>query len=225
MPGPGWSDDQPEDAARIVENAAGVLDDVAELATSRSSVTDLDVRRWHRRLYDRCQVPSPAYLGRFRGEDDPALVDYEVGVGPDLPDGYPDRVGVWADQVASAVDDFFAAADRALQALDAALPPGHVPQTVDDLHEVVAVVAVAHGEWARIHPFVNGNGRTARLLAAHISLRYSLPIFVALKPRPDDVAYARAARASMGRPPAFAGDHSEATAVFGHLLALHLLGT
>ena len=74
-------------------------------------------------------------------------------------------------------------------------------------------------------PFVNGHGRTARLLAAHISLRYGLPIFVTLKPRPDDVAYARAARQSMGRPPAFIGDHSEATAVFVHLLALRLLGS
>jgi fido (protein-threonine AMPylation protein) len=223
VPGPNWSDDQPHDAARIAANVAVVLDDAAGLAVSREALTDADLRRWHQRLYVGCQVPSPAYLGRFRGEDDPALVDYEVGVGPVLADQYPDRVGVWAGQVAGAVERFFAATDQALQALDAALPPGHGPQTVDDLHEVVAVVAVVHGEWVRIHPFVNGNGRTARLLAAHVSLRYGLPVFVTLKPRPDDIAYARAARASMGRPPDFTGDHSEATAVFTHLLALHLL--
>jgi hypothetical protein len=58
----------------------------------------------------------------------------------------------------------------------------------------------------------------------HIALRYGLPVFVTLKPRPDDVAYARAAKRSMGRPPDFTGDHAEAVAVFAHLLSLILLG-
>ncbi|MGI8937944.1 MAG: hypothetical protein ACR2JF_07000 [Iamia sp.] len=34
---------------------------------------------------------------------------------------------MWADQVAGAVEDFFAAAARAVQALDAAPSPGQVP--------------------------------------------------------------------------------------------------
>ncbi|MGI8685433.1 MAG: Fic family protein [Acidimicrobiales bacterium] len=80
-------------------------------------------------------------------------------------------------------------------------PKTSSPNTVDALHEIVAVTAIAHGEWVRIHPFVNGNGRVARLIAAHIALRYGLPVFVKLKPRPHDVAYTRAARRSMGRPP------------------------
>jgi fido (protein-threonine AMPylation protein) len=120
--------------------------------------------------------------------------------------------------------DVLAAASDFSSALDTAVPPGKHPRSADALHEVVAVTAIAHGEWIRIHPFVNGNGRTARLLAAHIALRYGLPVFVTLKPRPDDVAYARAAKGSMGRPPDFTGDHTEAVAVFAHLLSLILLG-
>lgn len=79
------------------------------------------------------------------------------------------------------------------------------------------------GEWVRIHPFVNGNGRTARLWTVFIARRYQLPALVSLQPRPADVAYARAAKRSMGRPPDFVGDHTEASAVFAHLLALRLL--
>jgi fido (protein-threonine AMPylation protein) len=223
VPGPDWSEDHPDDAARIAANVIAVLADVDHLATTRATLTDDDLRRWHADLYAGCQVPAPAYRGGFRGDAAPELRDYEVGVGPVLADGYPEGVGVWADEVADAVDRFFASVARALGALDAALPPGRAPTTVDELHEVVAVTALLHGEWVRIHPFANGNGRTARLLASHVALRYGLPVFVTLKPRPDDVAYARAARASMGRPPDFVGDHSEATAVFTHLLALHLL--
>ncbi len=133
-------------------------------------------------------------------------------------------MGVWAHVVAGAMDTFAGQLTSALGLLDDALPVGTRPTTVSDLEEVVSVVALAHGELVRIHPFVNGNGRVARLLAAHISLRYGLPVFVRLKPRPGDVAYARAAKHSMGRPPTFIGDHSEAVAVFTHLLALELLG-
>ena len=38
----------------------------------------------------------------------------------------------------------------------------------------------------RIHPFANGNGRTARLWANFLALRYGLPPFIRLRPRPDD---------------------------------------
>ncbi|MFP5345434.1 MAG: Fic family protein [Actinomycetes bacterium] len=51
-----------------------------------------------------------------------------------------------------------------------------------------------HGEWVRIHPFADGTGRTARIWVTWLLLRYGLPTFVTLEPRPTDTAYARAAR-------------------------------
>ena len=223
MPGPNWSDDHPGDGARIAGNVARALRDASQMAAARAVVAEGDLRRWHSIVYDGCAVPSPDYVGRFRGEASADLANYEVGVGAVQPDGYPDRVGVWAAAVGEAMKAFVASLAAALSALDAAIGPGARPAGADDLHEVVGVTAIAHGEWIRIHPFVNGNGRTARLLAAHISLRYGLPVYVTLRPRPQDVAYARAARRSMGRPPEFLGDHTEAIAVFAHLLALQLL--
>lgn len=47
----------------------------------------------------------------------------------------------------------------------------------------------------RIHHLANGNGRAARTWTwtAFLALRYSLPVFLASKPRPHDIAYVRAA--------------------------------
>ena len=42
-----------------------------------------------------------------------------------------------------------------------------------------------HAEWIRIHPFTNGNGRTARIWTNFIAMRYGLPPFVRLRPRPN----------------------------------------
>jgi fido (protein-threonine AMPylation protein) len=94
---------------------------------------------------------------------------------------------------------------------------------VAELDAIVHLTASIHGEWVRIHPFANGNGRTARVWAAWLALRYRLPLFVSVKPRPDDAAYVSASKASMGRPPDFAGDHTLTAHVFSHLLALSLL--
>lgn len=79
----------------------------------------------------------------------------------------------------------------------------------------MTLCSYAHGEWVRIHPFANGNGRTARLWANWCALRYNLPPFVRLKPRPQGNLYARAAASSM------AGDHRSMVAVFAEMLDQH----
>lgn len=223
MPGPNWIDDDAADASTIAANISTALDDARGLAASRSPLTQADLRRWHRITYEACTVPASTHVGGFRGDGHSDLVDYEVGIGPPMVDGFPERMGVWARDVQPAVANLFGQIGLAFAALDAVVSAGSTPTDVDVLAEVVGVAAAVHGEWIRIHPFANGNGRTARLLAAHVALRYGLPVFVTLKPRPHDVAYTRAAASSMGRPPHFIGDHTEATAVFAHLLALRLL--
>lgn len=224
MPGPSWDGDDPTHLAKIGASCASLVSDLAAAAPSRAVPSLSDAASWHRRIYDGCTVPAAAYLGHFRGDPShPELVGYEVGVGPDMPDGLPEKVGVWSADVEAALADFIAGVHAAFAVLDAALPVSDHPRTVDELQDVVMLTAEVHGEWVRIHPFANGNGRTARVWAALVALRYGLPVFVQLKPRPGDVAYLRAATASMGRPPGFTGDHDEAVAVFAHLLSLALL--
>lgn len=221
MPGPAWPDDDPAEAAIVAANCATLLQDLVRDASLRLVPTLETVCDWHRRIYDGCRPPVAAYVGHFRGDAGfPELVDYEVGVGLPTPDGLREKVGVWASDLAPQLRAFERGVRSALAVLDPQLPAGRRPDTADELETIVRLVAEVHGEWVRLHPFVNGNGRTARVWAAFLAVRYGLPPFVRLKPRPDDIAYARAAKRSMGRPPDFQGDHREAVAVFAHMLTL-----
>jgi hypothetical protein len=224
VPGPVWNDDDPRDTARIAANADALVRSFAAGSSTRTQPTLPLVRSWHADLYAGCRVPSTQYVGGLRGDTDrPHLHEYEVGTGPLQPDGLPAKLGVWSTGVDTAVRQILDEVTAALAVLDARFPVGTRPSTVDDLDALISFIAAVHGEWVRVHPFANGNGRTARLWAAWLALRYGLPVFVTVKPRPDDVAYARAGSASMGRPPDFAGDHTETANVFTHLLALALL--
>jgi hypothetical protein len=71
--------------------------------------------------------------------------------------------------------------------------------TADQLAAVIDLCAWVHSEWIRIHPFANGNGRTARLWANYIAMRYGLPVFVRLRPRPGNPYDMVAADAMEGR--------------------------
>ena len=224
MPGPVWNSDDPGDTLAIANNADALLASIVATSSQRVMISLADVLQWHATLYAGCTVPHPDYVAHLRGDIGvTALVDYEVGIGPNQPDGLPERVGVLSIDVAQAVRDLIAQVAAAVSALDAALPDGSRPTTVDELSTVVQLAARIHSEWVRIHPFATGNGRTARVWVAWLCVRYDLPVFVTLKPRPGDIAYSAAARESMGRPPAFTGDHDPTVAVFTHLLVLSLL--
>lgn len=219
-----WEADDPRDHGRIQTNVRALLDELQTTAAERRLPDRAELARWHTVLYAGCRVPSPGYVGHYRGDRVvPELTDYEVGIGLLQPDGLTEKVGVWAADLGVELDRALRGLHAALRWLDDRLPPGRRPTTVDELQLVVELTALVHGEWIRLHPFANGNGRTARVWVAFVCLRYRVPLFLALKPRTPDLAYARAARDSMGRPPDFVGDHSTATAVFAHLLALSLL--
>jgi len=81
----------------------------------------------------------------------------------------------------------------------------------DQLAAIIDLRAWAHAKWIRIHPFANGNGRTARLWANWLALRYSLPPFIRLRPRPDK-GYGDASGKAMQ------GDWQPTASVFHQLL-------
>ncbi len=207
----------------MVGNASALTSGFKDLAPLRAVPTLNDVLAWHTALYAGCSVPCDDYLGHLRGDRSvPHLVAYEVGVGPIQPDGYPSKVGIWSEDVSTEVQTLLRGITAALVRLDAIVPVGSAPSNPVQIQAVVALCAVIHGEWLRIHPFANGNGRTARLWAAFIALRYGLPVFVTIKPRPNDAAYALAGSASMGRPPDFQGNHQPATNLLVNMLAAAL---
>ncbi len=224
MPGPAWDGDDPADGAQVAANARSLVESFRSIAPDRAAPTLDGVLDWHRSLYAGCSTPCSDYLGHLRGDPVvPELVDYDVGVGPLQPDGLPAKMGVWSGSVLGEVEGLLRGVDAALDQLDALVPIGTAPVDPSHLQSVISLCAAIHGEWVRIHPFANGNGRMARLWVAFISLRYGLPVFLVVKPRPQDSGYAIAAAASMGRPPDFRGDHQPARNLFASMLEVVLV--
>jgi len=132
-------------------------------------------------------VADAKYVGSFRGE--PGLENIQVRIGS--------HYGVPPGRVAEELGKFEVKLQAAVALLDETLPAGK-QLTADQLGLVIDLCAWAHSEWVKIHPFANGNGRTARLWANSIALRYGLPPFVRLRPRPDGGYGAAGAQAMQG---------------------------
>lgn len=133
------------------------------------------------------EADDAKYIGAFRGE--PGLENVQVRIGT--------QYGVPADSVVKELRKFQVKLQQSVELLDEMLPPGQA-LTADQLGAVIDLCAWTHSEWVRIHPFANGNGRTARLWANSIALRCGLPSFVRLRPRPDEGYGAAGAQAMSG---------------------------
>jgi len=145
-------------------------------------------------------VSDPRYVGAFRGE--PGTENVQVAVGPNF--------GVDSVKVAAELTRFEAKLQALVAELDALIPKGQEPD-VDQLAAIVDLCAWVHAEWVRIHPFVNGNGRTARLWANSLATRYGVSPFIRLRPRPG-AGYGEAGARAMH------GDWKPTAAVFRRLL-------
>lgn len=212
MAGPAWNSDPPGTEAVIAGNLPSIYTQLAAEAQTRP-VPSLDLAMsWHQQLYDGVPVPSPSYIGNPRDTDPshPDLIEYEVGVGQ--------KQGVPSQLVPGELARFIDSLQKAVATFDQAFPCGHPPSNDTDVLAVGELMARAHSEWVRIHPYANGNGRTARIWANWIAVRYGLPPFVRIKPRPAGLLYERASAAAMGTPPSFQGDHQPTVAVFVDML-------
>ncbi len=130
-------------------------------------------------------VPDPHFVGTFRGEPGLEKVQVRVGV----------HYGIDAAEVAEALARFERKLHALVAELDLMLPAGQ-ELDADQLAAIVDLCAWVHAEWVRIHPFANGNGRIARLWANCIAMRYGLPPFIRLRPRPNS-GYAEAGAKAM----------------------------
>jgi hypothetical protein len=146
------------------------------------------------------EVRDKRYIGAFRGE--PGLESVNVRVGSNY--------GADPADVADSLKQFESKLQQLVAELDKVLPPGQEPN-LDQLAAIIDLCAWAHSEWVRIHPFANGNGRTARLWANSLALRYGLPPFIRLRPRPN-ASYGQAGAKAMQ------GDWKPTVAVFHRLL-------
>ncbi|SHG16919.1 Fic/DOC family protein [Jatrophihabitans endophyticus] len=174
-----WAD-TPVNEARIADQLVGVREQAAKLGRGGQLVTEEDLRRWHKKAVAGVRLIDPFVAGHFRGEGPPAgrLAACPVHVNnvPGTPPG----------QVPSQVRSFFAELARRVSGLGTrrhSAPP--MPEELFD--DVVALLAWVHGEWVRIHPFVNINGSTARLLVVTVGAYFGIPVPLPGKPRPGAV--------------------------------------
>lgn len=204
-----WNDDPPGSGNVIVANIRGVAATIVADAGKRVVPSVAMSQAWHRETYRAIPLPVPYYAGEVRDTDPayPELIGYEVVVGT--------TPGLASADVPSALASFEAGLQAIVGRMDDVVPVGGRPSTASELYAVLECAAIAHGEWVRIHPFANGNGRVARLWVNWVAVRYGLPFFMALEPRPANLVYANAARASMR------GNHQPMVAVLLVLLDQH----
>jgi fido (protein-threonine AMPylation protein) len=209
LPAP-WNEDDPRLLPLIEDNLRQLLGEIAATASRRETPSVRMAQGWHRRVFAGVELPVPYYAGEVRDDDPrfPELIGYEVRVG--------EVRGVAARSVPGELDRFEGSIQQAVRQVDSVIAAGQAPADNDELRSVLTLSALAHGEWVRIHPFANGNGRTARLWANWCALRYGLPPFVRLRPRPAGDAYRYAAAESMR------GEHQPTVGVFTDLLESHL---
>lgn len=165
-----WDEDSPQ----LRHNLSAVLEEIIERADQREIPTVEMARRWQRRFL-RGLDAEPRYVGAFRGESGLERTGVKIGA----------YRGVPAAQVSSELRRFEVRLQAAVAQVDRVIPVGK-KLNADEWEAIIDLCAWAHAEWVRIHPFANGNGRTARLWANFLALRYGLPPFVRLRPRPDD---------------------------------------
>lgn len=192
---PDWEEDSP----KLRQNLTRILQEIAERAGERETPTVEAAKRWQSRFMEGLDA-DPRYVGAFRGE--PGLENTRVRIGANW--------GVPPAKVADELKHFEEVLQAAVAQLDEALPIGKEPNA-DELAAVIDLCAWAHAEWVRIHPLANGNGRTARLWANFLAMRYGLPPFVRLRARPD-AGYEDAGAKAMQ------GDWKPAALVFRRLL-------
>lgn len=179
--------DWDQNSPTLRQNLARILEQIAEDSAQRQTPTLGLARNWQRSFMQGLKV-NPRYVGTFRGE--PGLERTGVKIGRFW--------GANPSNVAQELREFEQKLRVAVSQFDKALPTGK-DLNGDEVDAVIDLCAWAHAEWIRIHPFANGNGRTARLWANFLAMRYGIPPFVTLRPRPDDGYEAAGARAMRGR--------------------------
>ncbi len=193
---PNWD----EDSSQLRNNLERVLTEIGRSASQRELPTLEAARRWQTLTMKGLDVPDARFAGAFRGEA--GLENIQVRVGPNF--------GVDSTKVAEELTRFEAKLQALVTEMDTLAPIGR-ELDVDQLAAIIDLCAWVHAEWVRIHPFANGNGRTARLWANSLAMRYGLPPFVRLRPRPD-AGYGQAGAQALQ------GDWRPTAAVFRRLL-------
>lgn len=198
---PDWD----QDSTQLQSNLRVAAEWARDHAQARTEPSLDQTRQWHRKIMTGLQVLAPAHaswIGYFRGEAGQESVRVRVG----------GMEGIDPRQVKEELNHFERRLRTLVKHLDERLSPGTLPDDTETLEMILLLMSWVHSEWIRIHPFANGNGRIARLWSNWVAMRYGLPPFVRLRPRPEGNAYTTAAAQAMQ------GDYEAILPVFRWML-------
>lgn len=175
---PNWPP-HPDDDKIIASNVAQLDGQLAQRRGHREVFTRQLPLDWHIQIHTGCQhVPSDQYVGHYRGEPLSYLKDCPVGVAN--AGGAIAFLGSPPHRVGSDLADLEVTLAADLAALDAKIPD---PASAKPRIELVLEVMARHyATWIRVHPLVDGNGRTARVLANWLAVRYWQPLVIPGRP-------------------------------------------
>jgi hypothetical protein len=206
---PTWVE-HPDDRPIIANNVAALLLGLPRGSRQPFSLTQ--PLEWHIRIHENCtHIPLPQYVGNYRGDPLPCISTYEVVFGGGAYKGVP------AARVQSSLAPTAAALQASFDELDG-LMQNRSDVSREHLNRIVRAAARHYLGWVRIHPFADGNGRTARVLVNLLFLRYWQPIVLPGRPPPERAVLISATAAAL------AGDMRPLERFIKHRLVVAVTG-
>jgi fido (protein-threonine AMPylation protein) len=145
------------------------------IANAKSKIIELDdIKRWHRIMFEGL-VPLDEYAGDFRQDDStrPCL-GKNVGVGS-IPGEEFHRVIYSMESLIVQIRESIALLEVGWSTKD----------NRDKAFGLAVIIGDLIGNFIRIHPFINGNGRTSRIIWAAALVRFGVKPQFRIHPRPD----------------------------------------
>ena len=192
LPCPEWINEQePFDKLDgIVKAAESIYEFIRRQNEKRLTLHHGHLKEWHGKLFKEV-VPVHYYAGNFRSLDSrhPCL---------NTPIQVAGLLGAPPGDVASRMSHFSALLAQQTWDVDGFVAAQKSAEA--KLRAAAQLAALAAGSVIQIHPFINGNGRTARLTADFFFNRYgfAMPFFISRpSARGVDAEYATASRDAM----------------------------
>jgi fido (protein-threonine AMPylation protein) len=184
---PKWDDDRPSagQLQTFIDDLESCLAESVEICKS-GTPSAANLKKWHKKIFAK-MVPLYYYAGNFRQPDHKKkCLEKDVDVAGQR--GTPFRF------VPLHVENYEKKMHEQFQQLEKEWPRLSGAERVQRL---AFAIAFGVGQFIRIHPFLNGNGRISRIVWNSLMQKYELKKRIRIFPRPDGSEYSECMAASM----------------------------